>query len=249
MTRRFFAGAGALAADRFDLDVALAHRLTHVLRARAGDELVLFDGEGTDARVRIDAVGQRAITVEVVERRESPAEPRAKLHLYQSISKGERFEWLVEKATEVGAHHIIPLIAGRSVVRTQGDAARVDRWRRIAVEAAEQSGRGTVPVVEAPTAFAEAIASAPGIILLAYEGAGASAPDIDAALAEDIDALFALSAVSVFIGPEGGFEAAEVEQARTAGAVIVTLGERVLRSETAGLVALTLVMHATGSLG
>ena len=185
----------------------------------------------------------------LVERCDAPPEPRLKLRLYQAIAKGERFEWLLEKGTEIGVASFVPMICARSVVKTSAEGNRVDRWRRIVVEAAEQCGRGAVPAVDAPLRYADAVASAPGIVLLPYEAAGHAAPPIAAALAAEIDALFALSEVSIFIGPEGGFEPAEVEAAVATGAQVVTLGDRVLRSETAGLVAATLVMQAAGELG
>lgn len=249
MTKRLYVGAGALDAGRIELADATAHRLKNVLRVRAGDELVLFDGAGTDALVRVDEASSRAVVVAVLERYASPREPATRVHLYQSITKGERFEWLLEKGTELGVARFVPLIAARSVVRTAADANRFERWRRIVVEAAEQSGRGAVPDVDPPQEFEAAVRDAPGVRLLPYERAGEAAPDIQAALTSEIDALFALAGVSVFIGPEGGFEDREVELAQSSGAAVVTMGQRVLRSETAGLVATTLVMQALGELG
>jgi 16S rRNA (uracil1498-N3)-methyltransferase len=248
MTRRFYVEPPALEGDDVALAGGLAHRLSRVLRLRAGDEVVLFDGAG-EALVRIERITPERVEAAVVERREGAREPHVAVHLYQCISKGERFEWLIEKATEVGVARFVPLVAARSVVKTSGDGNRLERWRRIAVEAAEQSGRGRVPAVEAPQRFTPALEDARGVVLLPYEGAGEPAPGVHAVLNERIDELFALGEVSVFIGPEGGFEPAEVEQALAAGAAVVTMGERVLRSETAGLVAATLVLHATGELG
>jgi 16S rRNA (uracil1498-N3)-methyltransferase len=249
MTRRFFVDAATIARDDVMIDGDLAHRLTKVLRLRPGAEIALFDGSGHEAVVRIERGDERSVAARVVERRAGPTEPRVRLHLYQSITKGERFEWLLEKGTEVGVSHFVPLVAARAVVTTKGESNRAQRWRRIVVEAAEQCGRSAVPEIGESVRFGEAIASAPGVLLLPYESAGGAAPSVQSALSADIDALFALSEVSVFIGPEGGYESAEVAAAEAAGAAIVTMGERVLRSETAGLVAATLVMQAVGELG
>jgi 16S rRNA (uracil1498-N3)-methyltransferase len=249
VTRRYYVGPGVLSDDEFDLPDELAHRVRAVMRLRPDDEVVLFDGSGTDVRVRIASASGRNVSVRLVERVPGPAESPVRVHLHQSITKGERFEWLIEKATELGVSRIISLETARSVVRPAREGQRATRWRRIAVEAAEQCGRSHVPDVEGPVKIADAIASAPGIILLPYEAAGVHAPAIGAALASDIDALFALAEISILIGPEGGLEESEVEEARKAGARVVTLGDRVLRSETAGLVALTLAMHAVGALG
>ena len=122
-----------------------------MLRLHAGDEVALFDGSGDEARVRLEAVTDRA-------RRRAPsssgtkrrASRASRVHLYQSITKGERFEWLLEKGTEIGVARFVPLIAARAVVKTAAEGNRADRWRRIVVEAAEQCGRGAVPAVDAP---------------------------------------------------------------------------------------------------
>lgn len=249
MTRRFFVEAATLAGERIDLEGALAHRLAKVLRLRAGDDVVLFDGSGEDVRVRLDDVHDRRIGAAVIERGPGPREPRLRVHLYQSITKGDRFEWLLEKATEIGVASITPLVAARAVVKTPADGHRAERWRRIVVEAAEQCERSTIPHIGAPIAFDDALRSAPGVQMLPYEDAGDAAPSIHDTLNRRVDDVFALAAASIFIGPEGGYEPAEVERAQAAGAEIVTLGDRVLRSETAGLVAATLVMHAAGELG
>ena len=249
MTRRFYMGGAGLAGDRIEIAGALAHRLVKVLRMRAGDEVILFDGSGEDVRVRLDDVNDRRIGAVVLERAPGPREPRLKMHLYQSITKGDRFEWLLEKATEIGVASITPLVAARAVVKTAADGNRADRWRRIVVEAAEQCERSAVPEIGAPQSFDDALQSAMGILLLPYEDAGDVVPSINDVLNRRVDDAFALAAVSVFVGPEGGYETAEIERATAAGVEIVTLGDRVLRSETAGLVAATLVMHAVGELG
>lgn len=246
--RRFYVPPPALAEDRFELDPALAHRLARVLRLRTGEEIALFDGSGAEARVRLDDIGDRRVAVCVLERYGAPAEPHVKLHLYQSITKGERFDWLLEKGTEIGVARFVPIVAARAVVKT-GEGNRLDRWRRIAVEAAEQCGRGAVPVVEPPVAFSHALAAAPGVVLFPYEDAPDDTPNVDAVLRQEIDAVFALGEVSIFIGPEGGWEPSEAAAGAAARAHVVTLGERVLRSETAGLVAATVALHALGELG
>lgn len=249
MTRRFYVGPGALIGDGAVLSGPLARRLSKVLRARPGEEIVLFDGAGVDALARIETVSADAVTVRVVDRVPSPVEPKTRVTVYQSITKGERFEWLVEKLTEIGVARIVPLVCARAVVRPDAAGAKADRWRRIAIEAAEQCGRGAVPIVDVPEPFGAALRGADGVILLPYEGAGPAAPGIADALNAAIDAVFARSAVDVFIGPEGGLTLEEVALAKGRGAIAVTLGDRILRSETAGLVAAMLALSALGELG
>ena len=247
MSRRFYVAPGSLAGDAVAIDAALAHRLAKVLRLRAGEEVTLFDGSGIDARVRIDALDARGGSATVIDRRDGPPEPRTRVHLYQSITKGERFEWLIEKATEIGVTSITPLITARAVVRTPAEGNRAERWRRIAIEAAEQCGRSAVPQIGAPLPFVDALAGGEGLRIVPYEAADADAATIDGVI-RDASSRAAVD-VSVLIGPEGGFEEAEVARARAAGTAIVTIGRRVLRSETAGLVAVTLVLQACGDIG
>jgi 16S rRNA (uracil1498-N3)-methyltransferase len=244
MSRRFFVSQ-PISGEYVAIDATLAQRLSKVLRLRAGDEIALFDGSGEEVRSRLERLDARGGEARILERYASTPEPRTAVHLYQSITKGERFEWLIEKGTELGVGRISPLITALSVVKTEGGSARTERWTRIA----KQSGRGVVPEIAAPVKLDDALTSADGVMIVPFESAGHQAPSVREALDARIDELFALSAVSIFIGPEGGFEDAEIEHAQAAGATIVTMGPRVLRSETAGVVALTLVMQALGELG
>jgi 16S rRNA (uracil1498-N3)-methyltransferase len=248
MTRRFYVGEGALDGVSVAIEGPLAHRLATVLRLRSGENVILFDGTGEDVLVRLDELTSKRVATTILERLPGPPEARTRVHLYQCITKGERFDWLVEKVTELGVARVVPLVTARSTVRT-GEGNRLDRWRRIAVEAAEQCGRSVVLAVDAPMQFADALADAEGVLMLPYEEAGETAPSLQEALNERIDDLFAFGAISIFIGPEGGYESAEVEAAREAGATLITLGSRVFRSETAGLVASTLALQACGELG
>jgi 16S rRNA (uracil1498-N3)-methyltransferase len=227
VTRRFYVEPGTLVRDDATLSGPLARRLANVLRLRPGEEIALFDGAGTDARARVETVSAGAVAVRIVDRMPSPA----------------------EKLTEIGVSRIVPLVCARAVVRPDAGGAKAGRWRRIAIEAAEQCGRGAVPLVDAPEPFDAAVRGAQGVILLPYEGAGPAAPGIGEALNAAIDAVFARAAVDVFIGPEGGLTPEEVALAQERGAMAVTLGDRILRSETAGLVAATLAMSALGELG
>ncbi len=247
--RRFFIDPGALEGGSVRIEGPLAHRLAKVLRLKPGEGVAFFDGSGTDVVTTLSTVSDKAVACDVIERVPGPAESPTVVHLYQSITKGDRFEWLIEKATEIGVARIVPLVTARAVVKTAGEGKRADRWRRIAVEAAEQCGRSRVPLVDVPRPFAAALESSVGVRLLPFEAADDLAPSIATVLHDRIDELYAVSAVSIFIGPEGGYEGSEVEAAQAAGASVVTLGHRILRSETAGLVASTLVMQACGELG
>ena len=242
--RRFFVPPEVFGGREVTLPPELARRLAKVLRLKRGDRLVLADGAGRDYEVRLTAVSPRSAAAEIVAERPSPPEPSLELVLYQSLIRPQRFELVLEKGTELGVSRFVPLLSGRAQVRTEAGSQRMQRWRRIVTEAAEQSGRGRVPAVDPPLPFEEALRAAPGLCLIPWEGErsqglrsylrGPARPS---------------AAVSLFIGPEGGFAAGEVEAARAAGCVPVSLGPRILRSETAGIVAAALVMHELGEMG
>jgi 16S rRNA (uracil1498-N3)-methyltransferase len=179
----------------------------------------------------------------VLASREPPGEPDVRLVLYQALIKGQRFDWVLEKGTEVGVSSFVPVVSSRSVVRpAEASASRLERWQRIVTEAAEQSGRSRLPQVSPPVTFADALASAPGLRLLPWEG------EHDITLREALTAEGPPEAVSLFIGPEGGFPTEEVEMARQQGVRTVSLGPRILRAETAGIVAAALVLHELGEM-
>ena len=245
--RRFFVPANAISGSEAELPRELARRLHTVLRLKPGDRIVLADGSGLDREAELTALSARAATARVVGERRSPPEPSVELVLYQSLIRPQRFDLVLEKGTELGVARFVPLLAGRGQVKAPGGEKRPERWRRIVTEAAEQCERGRVPDVGAPVALESAVASAPGLKLLPWEEEFASGGRGLTACLRSLEAPPA--AVSLFIGPEGGFAPEEVGRAREAGCVSVSLGERVLRSETAGIVAVALVMGELGELG
>ena len=244
--RRFFVPAGTVAGRDVALPPELARRLAKVLRLQRGDRVVLADGSGRDYEVELKELSARAASVFVVGERPSPLEPSVELVLYQSLVRPQRFELVLEKGTEIGVSRFVPLLSGRARVRTAAGSQRADRWRRIVSEAAEQCGRGRVPAVDPPAPFEEAVSASggPGLRLIPWES------ERSQGLRSYLRALEERPAsVSLIIGPEGGFAEEEVELARRAGCVPVSLGPRILRSETAGIVAAALVMHELGEMG
>ncbi len=249
--RRFFVPPGLLADREVNLPPELARRLATVLRLKRGDRLVLADGAGRDYEVELTAVSPRSATAAVVAERPSPPEPALELVLYQSLIRPQRFELVLEKGTELGVSRFVPLLSGRARVRTpgpsgEGGSQRLQRWHRIVTEAAEQSGRGRVPAIDPPSLFEDAVSASggPGLRLLPWEG------ERSQGLRSYLRSLADRPrAASLFIGPEGGFAEDEVRLAREAGFVPISLGPRILRSETAGIVAAALVMHELGEMG
>lgn len=242
---RFFAEGPVPHLGLLPLDAPALHHLRDVLRLVANDQIVVV-GEGVPYRVRLTAVGE---TAEGERLEQLPAHDLPRVTLVQGLAKGEKMDDVVRQATEIGVSRVIPFAAERSVVKLDAAkaAARVERWRRIAAEAAQQSQRADIPEVAGlahPADLPSALAGS--VVLVCWEDA-AGAPGIGQALtrlapSEDTD-------VAIVVGPEGGLTSAEVRGFVDAGALVVTLGETVLRTETAGVVAAALAIHARGGLG
>jgi 16S rRNA (uracil1498-N3)-methyltransferase len=217
----------------------------HVLRMRPGERLRLFDGTGREIEAEVIAVRGREVLVAPLTEL-PPAPPALVVHLYPALIRPQRFEWLLEKATELGVARVQPLVSERCQVRTaEFGAGKAARWRRIMAEAAGQCGRRDVPELASPLPFREALACAPGFILLPWEAERATAPTLSEALrAAGPDVGSERCPLAIFIGPEGGFSPAEVAAARGRAALTVSLGPRVLRAETAAVAALAIALDA-----
>ena len=238
MTRRLYLDQDELASGFVDgvelrLEGAPAHRLRDVLRLEAGATLAVFDGRGCERDATLTAVARGGVTLRLGAARAAAAEPPVAVTLACAFPRGRRGDWLVEKATELGVAAFAPLVAERSVLRP-GDG-RLDRWRRIAIEAAEQSGRAVLPAFE-PVPPPDAVR------LIADLEATATIP---AALA---GAAPLLGGIALYVGPEGGWSPAEREALLAGSARAITLGPRWLRVETAAIVGLAQVLAATGGL-
>jgi 16S rRNA (uracil1498-N3)-methyltransferase len=201
--------------------------VAQVRRLGPGDRMVVFDPErAEEADAEVVGVSRRAVTVRVGEARPAALRPARAVTLVQGAGKGDKVDAVVRDATELGVTRILPAICARSVARP--DAARAARWRRIAVEAARQCGRGDAPAIGAPVAFEEAVQRA-------AEGASARLcldPRAEVGLAEGLAGVVAGAAVAFAVGPEGGLTGEELAAAERAGFVRVTLGPLVLRTET-----------------
>ena len=229
----------ALQADGVDFSDEQAHQLRHVLRLRSGDRVRVFDGlEPIDLVVEL--TGPRS--ARVVERCAQPPEPRHAVIAYPALLQRDKFEVVLQKVTEVGVAAITPVLTERSLVREPPDARRMARWKSILREATEQCGRGRVPALAPTLAFDAALprAAAESRALVAHTSErGGSLRDALAGAPER---------VSLFVGPEGGFSEREVGLARAVGAHIVTMGPRILRTETASPVLAALVLYELGDL-
>ncbi len=251
--RRFFVAPELLARSPVELPDDVAQQVRRVLRLRPGDELELLDGGGRAYLARL--LDHRADRAELVAPLpDGDVEPRLHITVALALLRGERFEWALQKCTELGAVGFIPLIARRTVVQAGDAAAKRARWQRIVREAAEQSRRRILPQVFPITPLAD-------LHVLQHTGAGA-APILRIALWEGerqrslsqvLHTAYAgappLHELLLVIGPEGGFDPSEVEVLRARGVITASLGRRVLRSETAAVLATGLALSLAGELG
>jgi 16S rRNA (uracil1498-N3)-methyltransferase len=231
--------------DEIVLPDDLAHQARDVLRLSPGDALVLLDGVGGEYSATLTGVGRRLVSARVGLRTEGVAEPAVRVVLYQGLVKAAKFETILQKGTELGVAAFVPLLTERTVaaVEEAGEAKR-RRWARIVVEAMEQCGGTHLPDLHAPRPLPQALASPPPGALGLIPWEEERGLSLRAALEQRRAALGTPSEVRLFIGPEGGFSAAEIALARRAGVLPVTLGRRILRAETAALVAVALALDA-----
>ena len=229
---RFFVSPETLRADRVTLTGAQARQIATVLRLRAGDEIALV-ADGAEAVVALETVRPASVTAVVRERGFTPAEPTVALTLALAVLRGDHDEEVVEAVTQLGVSRIVPFTSARSVARSLSDAKR-SRWERIAREAAETARRGRVPSIDPAVSWSELFTILPAPILVAWESERRAR--LRDALPQSARAL------SLVIGPEGGIAEEEIALARERGAVTVSLGGRNLRSETAAIAAVALVM-------
>ena len=219
-----------------------AVHISRVLRMKPGELAIVCDGQGTDCLCRIISADGNAVELEVLDRRPSEGEPAVTVRLFQCMPKSDKMDFIVQKAVELGASEIIPVISKRCVSRPDDKTAakKRERWQRIAEEAAKQCGRGRIPTVGEMISFGEAVkAHCGGTGILFYECGGERLNDIIKP---------SVSVIDVYIGSEGGFEPSEAELAANAGIVPATLGTRILRCETAPVAALAVLMNLTNNM-
>lgn len=243
---RFFIPPTWIEGRRVSLKGEVARQVNRVLRMAPGDEIMVLDNSGKEYTVRLTDFARDAIEGEVLFDGDGKGEPTIGMALYQGMLKGDKLRWVLQKGTELGVSRFVPLVCKRSVPRGQEgwDSSRYPRWSKIVSEAAEQSGRCLLPQVNQPMAFRDACkaAAASGVSILPWEREGAKS--LRAALRK-----VQTDHVNIFIGPEGGFEAVEVAEATSWGVTPVSLGRRILRSETAAIATIAAVLYDCGELG
>ncbi len=243
---RFFVPPSNIEKAAVYFPMEISRQIATVLHLRAGQQVIVLDDAGTEYEVMLEIVAPRTTQGRILGARAAEGEPHTHLTLYLGLTQREKFEWMLQKCTEIGAGGFVPVITSRSLVQSSEESrSKLDRWRRILQEAAEQSGRGRIPTLTAPLRLKEALDhfqshSIPGLI--AWEGE--KAMGITSALAAIRQTGSGeLSHLALFIGPEGGFAEEEITQARAGGLVPFTLGKRILRMETAAIAAAAILLH------
>ena len=219
-----------------------SRHISRVLRMKPGDILTLSDGKGYDYQCEIGECQPEKVLIRILSKEKNQTEPDVEITLYQALPKGDKLDFIVQKAVELGVFRVVPILTKRCVARTDsaGFIKKRERLTRIAIEAAKQCGRGIIPEVSNILNFDEALAQMgdePSVVF--YEGGGRRLTEF---LPPD------LKSVSVFVGSEGGFEEEEIIALEEKGVCRATLGRRILRCETAPLAALTLLLHLTGEM-
>jgi 16S rRNA (uracil1498-N3)-methyltransferase len=219
-----------------------ARYLSTVLRCRRGDPLTVKDNRGSTFAAKIVGIAGKEVAIEILERQELHTESPLRITLLQGILKGEKMDFVIQKTAELGVREILPVATERSQVR---ETRKLARWRKIAEEAARQSGRDTIPLIHEPTGFSSLFDGTmphPGNGIVFWEKGG---EDLRTAL----NAFRGTRRISLFTGPEGGFSEEEIRRASERGLVAATLGKRILRAETAAVAAVSIVQFTLGDLG
>jgi 16S rRNA (uracil1498-N3)-methyltransferase len=241
----FFVASEAITPPTVRITGTLLHHLRESLRLQRGEILTVIDARGIRYRTEIDEVTSRAVIGRILDQAPVPAKARTSICLAQALLKGEKMDWVIQKTTELGVDRIVPVLAGHSVVRPRADRIQHQRarWERIALEAAQQSERWSIPVIDEPRTMGQLFSgsqTAGARILLAERSNGASLPALPLPDSGDLWLL---------IGPEGGWKDEEVQQAFAEGFIAVTLGPRILRAETAAIAAVAVLQSRLGMLG
>ncbi|MBO4627670.1 MAG: 16S rRNA (uracil(1498)-N(3))-methyltransferase [Lachnospiraceae bacterium] len=240
---RFFVDPEAVGKSTITVTEGDYNHIRNVLRMRIGEPITVCDGQGTEYACTVESYGERECVLKIEERIASAVELPVAITLCQGLPKKDKMELIIQKAVELGVTCVVPVMCERTIVKLEDpkkEARKVERFGAIAEAAAKQSGRGIVPEVTHPVSWKQAVNDAVGrgdVILVPYENALGMRATVDA-FAEAIKA----SGVSIFIGPEGGLTRDEVAYAESTGAKIISLGRRILRTETAGIAVLSALM-------
>ena len=239
---RFYVSSNQITDNLIRITGSDVNHIKNVLRMKPGEELIICNGQGKDCYCIINTVSEQEILAEVNSIKDTGTELKTKITLFQGLPKQDKMELIIQKAVELGVHEIVPVMTKRVIVKLDDkkkEEKKLERWQAIAEGAAKQSGRGIIPVVKPVQAYSEALRNCADLELglVPYENAKGMQ-----FTREIMNSLEQYSSVGVIIGPEGGFEDAEIRQAVQKGLHPISLGRRILRTETAGLAILSMMV-------
>ncbi|HHW66696.1 MAG: rRNA (uracil1498-N3)-methyltransferase [Epulopiscium sp.] len=243
---RFFVNPEQIQADNIVIYGDDVKHISKVLRLKSGDKITICNRQGTDYECIIKSIGKENINAEILSYHLSETEPNVKITLFQALTKSDKMDLIIQKAVEVGIHKIVPVITERTVIKIEDEkrqSTKLTRWQKISESAAKQSQRGIVPEVTPIVTLKEAIHTTEKMDLkvIAYEK---ETHNHLRNILRDFDG----ETVGIFIGPEGGFDESEIDIAREHGIIPITLGKRILRTETAGLFLGSIMMYEMGEV-
>jgi len=244
---RFFVNSEAIENENIIISGEDFNHIKNVLRLRQGESLVISDGNCTDYDVVIDSYTSSSVVARIIGKNKNDNESEIDITLFQGVPKSDKMDMIIQKSVELGVKRIVPVLTERTVVKINNEKDsknKVARWQRIAQEASKQCNRGILPAVDNPVTFYEAVAK--------YKKADLSLIPYEKECGNRLKTILKSNnakTISIMIGPEGGFSEAEVELASENGFLPVTLGPRILRTETAGLSALSIIMYELGDIG
>lgn len=250
--QRYFVGKEQFENDRVRILGEDARHIGKVMRGRVGDEIIVCDGAGRVVLAELESVEAGEVAAKIVEEKAETSEARFRVDIAQSLPKGDKLETVIQKCTEIGAAAFVPFLSERTVVQydAKKEEKRLQRWSKIAKEAAEQSHRSRIPEVRQPLTYKQLLKTFANydLVLFCYEKEnGLQLRDAVRPFAESKPEEAAN--VLVVVGPEGGFAEREADEAAASGAKIAGLGPRILRAETAGMAALACILYESGEMG
>lgn len=245
---KFFIDKESISGDNIDITGEDVAHIRKVLRMRTGEKLIACDNDGTDFECEIAEISDKHVTVKILKSWKSENEAPIRVTLFQGIPKSDKMDFIIQKCVELGIDTIVPVKTERTVVRFENakdEAKKQQRWQKIAVEAAKQCNRGRLPEVSNPVDFNAALemAGVNDLVLIPYEN------EAERGLKSILRNNSTARRIAVFIGPEGGFAEEEVQKCIERSFYSVTLGKRILRTETAGLTVLSILMYELGDVG
>lgn len=227
-----------------------AAHISRVLRLKEGEEVLIFDGSGYEYTARLTEIEKNRCTAEILEKSEAKSEPKIKVTLFQGVPKSGKMEQIIQKCTELGIYEVVPVMTERCVVKFSDEKAaksKTERWQKVAVEAAKQSGRGIIPKIAVPVRFSEAIDMLTKLDLsfMPYELLGHEGnAEFNEVLSNSSD----YKTIGIIVGPEGGFSGSEAKLAKSSGIRLCGLGRRILRTETVGAACTAILMYENNEM-